>query len=133
MKKLQLSYPATISPDEGDYLVTFRDLPNVFSSGESEQEAIFNAQEVLDLLLQEMHTDNHDIPQPSKQKPSDIMVPVSPEVAVPILLRKLRKNHHYSYADVARVMGVTYQAYQQIEGGKNITLRSLKKAAMASA
>lgn len=131
MGKSSLSYPATITPDEGEYLVTFRDLPNVFSSGESEQEAIFNAQEALDLVLEEMHDENIEIAGPSGAKKNEVMVPVSPDVAVPILLRKLRDFHNYTYADVAKIMGVSYQSYQQIEKGKNITLKTLKKAAMA--
>jgi antitoxin HicB len=131
MNKLSLSYPAKIEKDEDEFLVTFRDLPNVFANGESKQEAIFNAQEVLDLLLEEMHKDKLDIAIPSKNKKGEIMVPVSPEIAAPIMLRRLRLIHNYTFEDVARIMNVKYQTYQQIESGKNITLKSLRKAAMA--
>jgi antitoxin HicB len=34
-------------------------------------------------------------------------------------------------ADVARTMGVSYQSYQRMESGKNLTMKSLKKAAIA--
>jgi antitoxin HicB len=34
-------------------------------------------------------------------------------------------------ADIARTMGVAYQSYQRIESGKNLTMKSLKKAALA--
>ena len=131
MKKSSLSYPAMISSDEDEFLVTFRDLPNIFSCGDSEQEAIFNAQEALDLVLEEMHKDNLDVAWPSKASQNEVMVPVSPDVSVPILLRNLRNKHKYTYTDVAKIMGVSYQSYQQIELGKNITLKTLKKAAMA--
>ena len=34
-------------------------------------------------------------------------------------------------ADVARTMGVSYQSYQRMESGKNLTMKSLKRAALA--
>lgn len=34
-------------------------------------------------------------------------------------------------ANVARTMGVTYQSYQRMESGKNLTMKSFKKAAFA--
>ncbi len=128
---LSLVYAAQIVPDEDGFVVTFRDLKNVFTEGDSYEEALFNAQEVLDILLLEMSRDDLEITSPSPCNENEVPVTVSPEVAVPVLLHKLRMSKHYSMTDVARSMGVSYQNYQQIEAGKNITLKSLKKAAAA--
>lgn len=130
-EELSLVYPAKISPDEDGFVVTFRDLDNVFTEGDTYEEALFNAQEVLDLLLQDMTQDSIPIASPSPFEKDEVPITVSPEIAVPVLLHKLRLSRHYSMADVARTMGVSYQNYQQIESGKNITLKSLKKAALA--
>jgi antitoxin HicB len=130
-QELSLVYPAKISPEEGGFVVSFRDLKNVFTEGDTYEEALFNAQEVLDLLLEDMTQDEIEIPSPSPCRKDEVLITVSPEVAVPVLLHKLRIVRHYTMADVARTMGVSYQNYQQIESGKNITLRSLKKAASA--
>ena len=130
-QELSLIYPAKISPDGDGFIVTFRDLENVFTEGDTYEEALFNAQEVLDLLLQDMAQDEKDIAPPSPCKQDEVLITVSPEVAVPVLLHKLRLARHYTMSDVARTMGVSYQNYQQIESGKNITLKSLKKAASA--
>lgn len=94
-------------------------------------EAINNAQEVLDLLLSEMMNDGIDIPDPTPLRRGELPIAVSPKVAVPILLRKIRKQHHFSLVDVAQSMGVSYQNYQQMEAGKNMTLNSLKQASNA--
>jgi len=128
---ISLVYPAKILQDGDGFVVTFRDLKNVFTEGDTYEEALFNAQEVLDLLLLEMAQEEIEIIEPSPFRKGEVSVTVSPEVAVPVLLHKIRKNRHYSMADVARSMGVTYQNYQQIEAGKNITLKSLKRAAAA--
>jgi antitoxin HicB len=58
-------------------------------------------------------------------------IAASPEVAAPALLHILRSISHRSMADVARAMGVSYQNYQRIESGKNLTMKSFKKAASA--
>ena len=129
--ELSLVYAAKIVPDDGGFVVTFRDLKNVFSEGDSFEEALFNAQEVLDILLLDMAQDELDIPEPTVCHKGEVPIAVSPEVAVPVLLHKLRKKRHCTQADVARSMGVSYQSYQQIELGKNITLKSLKRAAAA--
>lgn len=130
-QEFSLVYPAKISPDGDGFVVTFRDFENIFTEGDTYEEALFNAQEVLDILLQDMAQDEINIPSPSRCKKDEVPVTVSPEVAVPVLLHKLRLARHFSMADVARTMGVSYQNYQQIESGKNITLKSLKRAASA--
>ena len=130
-QELSLVYPALITADGEGFVVRFRDLENVFSEGDTYEEALFNAQEVIDILLKDMTQDELDIPFPSACNHDEVPVTVSPEVAVPVLLHKLRLNKHYTMTDVARTMGVSYQNYQQIEAGKNITLKSLKKAAAA--
>lgn len=130
-QELTLIYPAKIKPEGDGYVVTFRDLENIFTEADTYEEALFNAQEVLDLLLLEMSQDDLPISEPSTCRKGEVPITVSPEVTVPILLHKLRVERHFSMTKVAKTMGVSYQNYQQIESGKNITLRSLKKAAAA--
>ena len=130
-KEITLTYPAKIKKQADGYVVNFRDLPNIFTEANSYEQALINAQDVLDILLLDMAQDEFDTPNPSACRRGEIPVSVAPEVAVPVLLHKLRKQKHYTQANVADAMGVSYQTYQQIEMGKNITLRSLKRAAAA--
>lgn len=128
---LELTYGATIEPDGSGFLVTFRDVENAFTYGESLEEAVFNAQEVLDLMLIDRLDKNEEIPLPSALKNGEVAISASPEVAAPALLHLMRELNHRSMADVARTMGVPYQSYQRIESGKNLTMRSLNRAAAA--
>ncbi len=128
-QEFSLAYPARIIQEGDGFVVTFRDLINIFTEGDTYEEALFNAQEVLDILLLDMAQDELEIADPSNCRKGEVLVTVSPEVAVPVLLHKLRLARNYTMADVARSMGVSYQNYQQIEAGKNITLKSLKRAA----
>lgn len=128
---IDLTYGAKIEPDGTWFLVTFRDIENAFTSGETYEEALFNAQEVLDLMLLDRLENDDEIPLPSLFQKNEVPVSASPEVAAPALLHIIRRINHRSMADVARTMGVSYQSYQRMESGKNLTMKSLKKAAIA--
>ena len=47
-------------------MVTFRDLDNVFTWGETEEEAVFDTQEALDGVLESMVAHDQEIPEPSR-------------------------------------------------------------------
>jgi antitoxin HicB len=82
------------------------------------------------MLLDRLEKDE-EIPVPSKLKNGEVVIAASPEVVAPALLHIMRILNHRSMADVARTMGVSYQSYQRIESGKNLTMKSLKRAALA--
>jgi antitoxin HicB len=132
MLELELIYGATLSHDEDGIIVTFRDLENVFSWGETLEEAIFNAQEALDGVLESMAAQDPDIPLPSAIRDGEVGIPLSADVAAPVMLYILRMQQHKSLAQVAKTLGKSYQAYQRMEKmGSNLTLKSLKHAAAA--
>jgi antitoxin HicB len=131
-KALELIYGATLSHDEDGIVVTFRDLDNVFSWGETEEEAIFNAREALDGVLNAMAAHDQEVTLPSKMQAGEIGIAVSPEVAAPVMLHTLRMQQQKSLVQVATTLGKSYQAYQRMEKtGANLTLKSLKLAAAA--
>ena len=65
---MDLIYGAKIEPDSGGFLATFRDIENAFTEGSTYEEAVFNAQEVLDLMLLDRLEHDDDIPLPSPIK-----------------------------------------------------------------
>ncbi len=129
---LELVYGACIKPDGNGFIVTFRDLSNVFSCGETHEEAIFNAAEALDGVLLEMIAENLDIPLPSVAQANEQTISVSPEVAAPVMLHILRLDVGQTIANIAQAMEVKYQTYQRMEKtGNHLTLKNLKRAARA--
>jgi predicted RNase H-like HicB family nuclease len=70
-------YPANIEGNKEDgYTITFRDLPNIFSEGDTRKETYYNGQEVLYILLDDMLKDGVFIPEPSVKKKGECMVRV---------------------------------------------------------
>lgn len=131
MSELKLTYYANIAKEDDSYIVTFSDLANCFTYGETLEEALFNAQEALDGVLAEMTQGDYEIPYPSEARKGEHPIPVSPEVAAPILLHMLRIECDKTLSQVAKTMNVPYQQYQRLEHNCNMTLKSLHKAAAA--
>ncbi len=130
-KEISLTYYAKITKEGDCFLVHFRDFKNVFSEGHSIQEVLHNAQEALDGVLLTLAENDGVIPLPSHARKGEYPVPVSVDVAAPILLHILRLSQRKTLSDVARRLKVPYQQYQRLEYNCNMTLRSLKKAAAA--
>ena len=58
-------YPALISHDSEGYYIRFPDIENCFTDGDTLEEAIENANDVLPLMLCSMEDDKDVIPAPS--------------------------------------------------------------------
>lgn len=106
-----LAYPARLFRDGGAWSIEFRDVPGVFTWGETREEAISNAQEALDLMISGLIDEGEEIAWPGKARKTDVMIPVSAHVAAPLLLYLTRRQQALSMAEVARRLKVTYQAY----------------------
>ena len=125
-----LKYPAHILKENDAYLVSFPDLENVITYGASIEEALANAEEALNGCLESDFERNFAIPDPSaSDSPEMHQIPVSPHIAVAIILRKLRADR--SQIDIARQLHISYQVYQRLENPRkaNPTIKTLEKVA----
>lgn len=68
MKANRYEFPCLITFDEDDgvYYVNFPDLEDCFTDGDSMQEALYNAEEVLGLYLYTKEEEGLEIPEPKK-------------------------------------------------------------------
>jgi len=65
---MDIRYPATVEEQkDGTYLVQFVDLPDTFTEGQTKEEALFNASEVLSAILSWRLDTLQDIPAPSRK------------------------------------------------------------------
>jgi antitoxin HicB len=125
-----LKYPAHIAKENDAYLVSFPDLENIMTYGASIEEALANAEEVLNGCLESDFERNFAIPDPSSSdSPEMHQIPVAPHIALAIILRKLRADR--SQIDIARQLHISYQVYQRLENPRkaNPTIKTLEKVA----
>jgi len=81
------SYIAKFREDDGSILVTFPDIPEAITGGGTDEEALANAQEALELALLTYANDGTSIPEPSKRSSAagrSVHVPVAAAVAAKI-------------------------------------------------
>ena len=120
-------YNCKIERDGDVYIAQFPDIPHVQTCGFSHEEALAMAKEVLDICLEEEVTRDYIIPPPSFGE--GYPVTVASHIALSIRLRELRGEK--SQTDIARRLGLTYQAYQRLENPRkaNPTVKTLEKIA----
>ncbi len=127
-----LSYPAKIHFEGKKYLVEFPNLQGCLTEGDTLEEAKRNAREALTGYLASIFEREIKIPEPSGIKGKNIYrIEPEPEVAVPVILRKLRETRKLTQGDIAKVLGISYQAYQRLEkpGKSNPTIKTLERLA----
>jgi antitoxin HicB len=127
---MKIAYQAIFeSAEEGGFCVCFPDLPDAITEGDSWEEALFNAEEVLNLTLQGRMEEEMETPEP-KEHEGGVWIYPSPQVQAALLVRFARRGK--SLADLARALGTSWPSAQRLENPKaSPNLRQLQKAATA--
>ncbi|MBN2242945.1 MAG: type II toxin-antitoxin system HicB family antitoxin [Acidobacteria bacterium] len=127
---MNIRYPAVIKPQKpGGYFVRFPDIEEAVTQGETIDECLFNAAEVLSLVLDHRIAKGQPIPKPSRIKGARMVSPDAKTQAA-ILIRIMRGKRPVS--DVARALGTSWPSAQRLEDPKHWpSLRQLEKAASA--
>ena len=123
-----MHFYARIIKEDGFYLVSFPDFENINTYGDNLKEAKNNAIEALNACLESDFERGYSLP-PSKEHRGKTyyQIKVYPHIEIAYLLRKLR--HGKSQVDIARKLGVSYQAYQKLENPRkcNPTIKTLER------
>ena len=120
-------YYCTIEKEGNEYIAQFPDMTNIVTCGFSKDEALAMAKESLDGCLEADISQGNIIPQPSFKKGYPITV--ANHIAVALQLRELRGGQ--SQTDIAKKLGLSYQAYQRLENPRksNPTIKTLERIA----
>ncbi len=129
---MEISYPARITRQKGgSLLVEFVDLPDTFTEGQTLEEALFNASEVLSAMVGWHIDQGSDVPAPSpKKKGAKGVTYIAPDAKTQavLLLRQARAGR--SLADLARAMDTSWPQAKRLEDPHHWpSLKSLDKAA----
>ena len=65
-------YPALFSYDEDGISIEFPDLPGCFSCADTDEEALYMAEDALGLWMVELEEDNEEIPSPTNLKDIEV-------------------------------------------------------------
>lgn len=100
-----MTYYCTLKKEDNVYYVAFPDLPEVFTFGNTEKEALEMAAEALNGVLESETARGISIPLPAFQ--SEYAVEVEPNIAFALMLRKRRGEKTQS--EIADKLNISYQ------------------------
>ena len=125
-------YYCRLVEEEGIFLVEFPDVPNALTSGHSRDEALANAVEALNGVLESDIAQGFPLPEARTGPRRGLHgIEVEPHILVAWELRRLRGDLPQS--EIASRLGLSYQAYQRLENPAkaNPSVKTLQRVAKA--
>lgn len=110
-----MRYPARIQQDGGTWSVSFPDIPEALTGGDTYTEALSEAQGALITAFEFYFEDNRPVPSPKAIKGNDVAwVEVPPSVWAKVLLLNAMIETCMPQAELARRMGIRRQDVQRL-------------------
>jgi antitoxin HicB len=118
-----MKFPVILAPDEKEsgYVVTFPDIPEAVTQGETEAEALNMAREALETALEFYFEDNRAVPHPSRPNPGQYAVELPPSLSAKILLLNEMVTQNIRPAELARRLKTTPQAVNRMTDIRHTT------------
>lgn len=113
------TYPARITEEApGEFLVTFRDIPEAITGGPTFEESYQLAADALDVAVEGLLLEIREVPAPSATEDGEVQVPLSPAVAARLVLASEMSRQHVSGRALAERMGKDEKNVRRILQGK---------------
>ena len=110
-----ISYRVHLKPDDnGTFLVTSPDFPELTTFGETREEALSYALGAFEEAIEGRISDRQKIPAPSKGKTKDIRVTLPVQASVKVLLYQSMWEHGIRKSELARRMSIHKQEVDRI-------------------
>ena len=111
-----LAYPARFTPDKtiGGYVVTFPDIPEAITQGESPEEAMAMGLEALESALEFYFEDKRPVPLPSRIKRGQRLVELPVSLSAKVLLLNEMLRQKVRPAELARRLHTTPQEVNRL-------------------
>ena len=101
-----LAYPALFQPEGKGFVITFPDLPEAITEGDSPREAMEFAIDALQTVLSEYINRRLDIPRPKRMRGKHVrLVPLPPLSEAKLALYGVMRANGIRKADLARRVG----------------------------
>lgn len=115
-------YPVTLMPDdEGGFVITFADIPEAITQGETKDEALTAAQDALITALDFYFEDKREVPAPTKAKRGQPVVELSASLTAKILLLNEMVRQHIRPAELARRLHTSAQEVNRLTDVRHTT------------
>ena len=130
----RFSFPATLTPDikDGGFVVTFRDLPEAITQGDTVEECLAEAADCLEEAIAARIDDHLLIPMPSRLENGDKLVPLYLQMTLKAAVYLAMREAGVSEVKLAEIMNVDEKVVQSIlDPGLEIELPAVDRALSA--
>lgn len=114
-----MRYPVNLDPDSGGFVVSFPDIPEALTQGDSREEALSMALDALVTAFEFYFEDNQKIPLPSEVTGEFVDVPLS--VASKVIMLNAFIDSRLTQIELAKGMGVKKQEITRLFDLKHAT------------
>lgn len=117
------NYPVTLSHDaaDGGFVVTFADIPEAISQGETVAEAMKAARAALETALDFYFDDKRAVPAPSKAAAGQAVIGLSASLSAKVLLLNEMIYQNIRPAELARRLGTRPQDVNRLTNLRHTT------------
>ena len=114
--KSRFSFPVTLTPDpdDGGYVVTFRDLPEAISQGDTIEVALQEAADCIEEAIAARIDDRLDIPEPSDTLENEYLVPVPMQTALKAAVTLAMSESKMNKVQLANVLKIDEKEVRRI-------------------
>jgi len=116
-----MQYPVTLSPENGGFVVTFQDIPEAITQGDTRAEALKMAQEALEAALEFYVEDKRQVPVPSARSDGQEVIELPASLSAKVLLLNEMLSQNVRPADLARRLSVTPQEVNRLTNLRHTT------------
>ena len=111
----RFSFPATFTPDDdGGFVVTFRDLPEAITQGDTEEQALIEAADCLEEAIAARIDDKLDIPNPFPYQKYEHIVILPIQTALKAALYLAMQEAAITKLQLARLLEVDEKEVRRI-------------------
>ena len=114
-------YPVTLTPDNGGFVVTFTDIPEAITQGETEDEALAAAKDALESAIDFYLEDKRAVPKPSKAKRGQRVIELPASLSAKVLLLNEMIAQNVRPAELARRLHTTPQEVNRLTNVRHTT------------
>ncbi len=116
-------YPVTLTPGDpgGGFVVTFVDIPEAITQGNTQAEALSAAREALESALEFYFEDKRVVPAPSKAKRGQSVIELSASLSAKVLLLNEMVTQGVRPAELARRLGTSPQEVNRLTNVRHTT------------
>ena len=111
----QFQYSALFKKDkEGGFVITFRDVPEAISQGETLEDCFIEAADCLEEAIAGRIDDGLDIPIPSNPKRNEQLIPIPAQMAIKAALYVAMREKKINKSELARRLQVDVREVRRL-------------------